>query len=169
MNRFSSHAATRAKGLGAVLLALAVLAPGCLGGSGATGKTARAFTLTDTKGASVSLSDWAGKPVVLFFASTNGCSPCELEQRKVLTPLARETNGSVGFLTIAPRYEANSDLEAFKRGTGASWPHARDTATVGRDYEIVAVSTVMALDERHRIVLHEVDPSSSAIKEALGL
>lgn len=154
--------------LGALVL---ILIAGCTGPAGnqAPGKAAPAFTLTDTQGRTVQLSDYAATPVVLFFASVTGCAPCEVEQRKVLAPLALEANGSLAFLTVAQSYERNSDLEQFKRGTGANWPHARDTDRVAQRYDVLYVSTVVALDANHTIVLHDVDPATSAIKGALGL
>lgn len=54
-------------------------------GGPVTGKKAPAFTLASTSGSKVSLSDYRGKDVLLYFSEGVGCDPCfyqmaELEQ-----------------------------------------------------------------------------------------
>lgn len=140
-----------------------------LAGCTATGDPAPAFTLTDSDGATVSLDDFQGSPVVLFFASVNNCISCTIETKQELVPLFEEANGTIGFLTISvlPQYESNEDLERFKNTTGATWSHARDTAGMTQAYKIAQLSTIVVLDEDHRIRLTKVDPSKEQIMEAL--
>ena len=140
-----------------------------LAGCTATGDPAPPFTLTDSQGTALSLDDFAGKPVVLFFASVNNCISCIIQTKEELVPLFQEANGAIGFLTISvvPQYESDADLEKFKNATGATWSHARDTTGITQDYRIAQLSTIVVLDEEHRIQLTKVDPSKEEILEAL--
>lgn len=152
--------------LTSILATLAVILAGCT----ATGEAAPAFELTDSQGQIVSLSDFEGRPVVLFFASVNNCISCIVETKNELLPLFEEANGTIDFLTISvlPQYESDEDLERFKEQTGATWSHARDTSGVTQSYKIAQLSTIVVLDEDHRIQLVKVDPSKDEIIGALA-
>lgn len=140
-----------------ILATLTLILAGCT----TTGEQAPEFKLADSEGTVVSLADFEGKPVVLFFASMNNCISCTVETINELVPLFEEVNGTVGFLTISvlPQYESDEDLQDFKEKTGATWSHARDTDGVTQAYKVSALSTIVVLDEDHRIQLVKVDPS----------
>ena len=107
--------------------------------------------------------------MVLFFASVNNCISCTIETKNELVPLFEEANGTIEFLTISvlPQYESDDDLERFKEQTGATWSHARDTSGVTQSYKVAQLSTIVVLDQEHRIQLTKIDPSKEEIVEAL--
>ncbi len=78
----------------------------------ATGDTAPGFTLSDADGASVSLTDFAGKKVILYFypaAMTPGCTTeaCEFTA-------ARETLDTGGYVVLGVSPDAPDRLMQFR-------------------------------------------------------
>lgn len=83
----------------------------------AVGDTAPDFTLTDDKGASVSLSDFRGRKVVVYFypkADTPGCTTEACDFRDSLTQLNDAAIDVVGISPDKPEklatFRANHDL-----------------------------------------------------------
>lgn len=99
----------------------------------AIGDTAPQFTLTDPDGASVSLSDYAGSKVVVYFypaAMTPGCTTQACDFRDNLESLA-----GAGYQVLGLSKDAPSKLKKFQENDAVNFPLLSDTdLTVHRMY-----------------------------------
>ena len=90
----------------------------------AVGDTAPAFTLPDQDGTQVSLSDFAGRKVILYFypaASTPGCTTQACDFRDSLEPLA-----SAGYVVLGVSKDQPEKLRKFKETEGLTFPLLSD-------------------------------------------
>lgn len=90
----------------------------------AAGDTAPAFTLTDQDGASVSLADYAGKQVILYFypaAMTPGCTTEACDFRDNLSSLA-----SSGYQVLGVSKDDPATLKEFQEAEGLNFPLLSD-------------------------------------------
>ncbi|QEE60896.1 thioredoxin-dependent thiol peroxidase [Salinibacterium sp. dk2585] len=90
----------------------------------AVGDTAPAFTLPDQDGTQVSLSDFAGRKVILYFypaASTPGCTTQACDFRDSLEPLA-----SAGYVVLGVSKDQPEKLRKFKDAEGLTFPLLSD-------------------------------------------
>ena len=120
----------------AVLPALGALVAGMMLTSQPTSSSAtRAapdFTLTDTTGAEVSLADFRGQPVVLYFNEGAGCGSC-LQQ---MTAIEQEkADFEAAEITVLPivmntRDQITNDMRTY----GTKTPFLLDDGTVSRAY-----------------------------------
>jgi cytochrome oxidase Cu insertion factor (SCO1/SenC/PrrC family) len=103
------------------------------------GKAAN-FTLTSTDGAKVSLSDFAGKPVVINFWATY-CPPCKAE----MPLLVQSVNTSSGVrLLLVDEGDSRDSARAFLDGLGIHQPALLDSDTsVLRSYGLFALPTTI--------------------------
>jgi peroxiredoxin Q/BCP len=88
------------------------------------GEAAPTFTLSDQDGASVSLSDFAGKKVIVYFypaASTPGCTTEACDFRDNINSLA-----SAGYQVLGLSKDALPALQKFKREEGLNFPLLSD-------------------------------------------
>ena len=88
------------------------------------GNPAPAFTLTDKDGAEVSLSDYAGQKVVIYFypaASTPGCTKQACGVQEALPQL-----GKIGLEVIGVSPDAMPPIEKFARKYNLAFPLASD-------------------------------------------
>ncbi len=141
-----------------------------LGGSSSPGNPAADFTLVDSQGHSFSLSDFRGKPVVLFFmTSGEWCLPCELETRDHLLPLDDSFGNRIQIISIEmiPNDYGDGDLNAYRTRHGSDWIYARDTAGVSQLYGITTLSTIVIVDSGGSIVLTKADPTFSEMSTVL--
>jgi len=89
------------------------------------GDTAPTFTLPDKNGAPVSLGDYAGKKVVLYFypaASTPGCTTQACDFRDNLNSLA-----SAGFHVIGISKDSGAALQKFADEENLAFPLLSDS------------------------------------------
>ena len=92
----------------------------------AVGDTAPQFTLTDQDGASVSLADYAGRRVVVYFfpaAMTPGCTKQACDFRDNLGSLA-----SAGFQVLGLSKDSPEKLKQFQQLDAVNFPLLSDTA-----------------------------------------
>ena len=90
----------------------------------ATGDTAPAFTLTDQDGASVSLADFAGQKVVVYFypaAMTPGCTTQACDFRDNLASLT-----SAGYQVLGISKDAPAKLAQFQQRDAINFPLLSD-------------------------------------------
>lgn len=88
------------------------------------GDTAPAFTLPDAEGAEVSLSDYSGRKVIVYFypaAATPGCTKQACDFRDSLTELGDEGIAVIG---ISPDKPAK--LASFAEAEGLTFPLLSD-------------------------------------------
>ncbi|MBB5632608.1 peroxiredoxin Q/BCP [Cryobacterium mesophilum] len=88
------------------------------------GDTAPSFTLSDENGASVSLSDYRGKKVIVYFypaASTPGCTTEACDFRDNLNSL-----GSAGYQVLGLSKDELPALVKFKDEEGLTFPLLSD-------------------------------------------
>lgn len=154
----------------ASMLAASAFLAGCLGGPQTVGQQAPDFSLKDADGGDVSLSAFAGKPVVMMFGAAVGCESCRAFSKDVLAPLAREEGGNLGLLMISIQpTDTADDLRALRAEVGATWPLALDTDRVAQRYAVHRLTTVVVLDADHKVVLQKVEPREAEVREALAL
>ncbi len=90
----------------------------------AAGSTAPAFTLPDQDGAAVSLSDFAGRKVVVYFypqASTPGCTTQACDFRDNLNSLA-----AAGYQVLGVSKDQQPALQRFREEQGLNFPLLSD-------------------------------------------
>lgn len=109
------------------------------------------FTLSDLSGNSVSLSDFEGKPVILFFWTT-WCPHC----RRELADFAREYENlksmGIELLTIDIG-ESKARIESFIKSYSAEFPILIDKdANVANKYGVVGVPTIILISKQGDIV-----------------
>jgi thioredoxin-dependent peroxiredoxin len=88
------------------------------------GQSAPTFTLPDQNGDSVSLSDYAGKKVILYFypaASTPGCTKQACDFRDSLESLA-----SSGYVVLGVSKDAPTKLKKFETTESLTFPLLSD-------------------------------------------
>ena len=90
----------------------------------APGDTAPAFTLSDQDGAAVSLSDFAGKKVIVYFypaASTPGCTTEACDFRDNINSLK-----SAGYQVLGVSKDDLPPLKKFQKEQGLNFPLLSD-------------------------------------------
>jgi len=88
------------------------------------GDPAPAFTLTDQDGTSVSLSDFAGRRVILYFypaAMTPGCTTQACDFRDNLASLS-----GAGYVVLGVSKDSVEKLKAFQEEDGLTFPLLSD-------------------------------------------
>lgn len=141
-----------------------------LSGSSPPGTPAPDFTLFDSQGRAFSLSDFRGRPVVLFFMTTGSwCLPCEIETRDHLMPLDSSFGNQIQIISIEmiPQDYGDPDLNAYRTRHGSDWIYARDTGGVAQRYGITTLSTIVIVDSGGSIVLTKLDPTVSEMSAVL--
>ncbi|MCW4384969.1 thioredoxin-dependent thiol peroxidase [Salinibacterium sp. SYSU T00001] len=90
----------------------------------AVGDTAPTFTLPDQDGSEVSLSDFAGRRVIVYFypaASTPGCTTQACDFRDSLSSLA-----SAGYAVLGVSKDEPAKLQKFRDAEGLTFPLLSD-------------------------------------------
>ena len=128
-------------------------APGSVivvGAGGLDGQRAPAFRLVDLQGQTVTLADYAGRPVVInFWASW--CIPCQ--QEFPMYRQARDEYAGQGLEVLGIIYQDSADSAGkFMTKEGATWPALIDPdGAVARAYRVTAIPTTFFVD-RHGII-----------------
>lgn len=121
-------------GLGVIVVA-ALVAFG-LWSARATDTTASgpapAFSLQTTAGTTVSLSDYAGKPVILYFNEGAGCGSCTQQMAEIeKNPGFAEAGITVLPIVMNTAEQIQPDLDTF----GVTTPYLLDDGTVSEAYD----------------------------------
>jgi peroxiredoxin len=95
-------------------------------------RTAPDFTLTNTAGQQVSLSDYRGQNVVLYFNEGAGCQSCLVQMAEIEKQTAALKGLDVTVLPIVmnTREEITSDMQQ----NGVTTPFLLDDGTVSKEY-----------------------------------
>ncbi|MDC5697967.1 peroxiredoxin family protein [Intrasporangium calvum] len=113
--------------LGLITLALVQAAPT----SESTETTAPPFTLSTTAGTTVSLSDYRGKPVLLYFNEGAGCGSCTAQMAEIEKDAAFQASGITVLPIVMNKVEQIApDLQYFRVKT----PYLLDDGTVSKAY-----------------------------------
>ena len=89
------------------------------------------FTLTDTSGESVSLSDYRGQPVILYFNEGAGCEACIIQMKVIESDPAFAAQGIVVLpIVMDPPEFIRAAMDAVKIST----PFLLDDGTVSEEY-----------------------------------
>lgn len=138
-----------------VAVLLVVVAIQELGKAPSTGTPAPNFTLTTVDGASVSLSEFRGRPVLLEFMSTT-CEWCQRFVAETLVPLHAAVPDVV-LLSIDINRQAdnlatgNARIQAFRTTYGSTWLYALDVAGVANRYSVAVTPTHFVIDRQGNI------------------
>lgn len=98
---------------------------------GATGQ-APGFTLTTTAGTTVSLSDYRGKPVILYFNEGAGCGSCTQQMASIEKDPAFAKAGIVVLpIVMNTASQIQPDLDRF----GIKTPYLLDNGAVSKAYD----------------------------------
>jgi peroxiredoxin len=135
--------------VGLVAFALAKAVPT----STSTAEAAPGFTLKTTAGTTVSLSDYRGKPVVLYFNEGAGCGSCTSQMAEIERYAAFKASG----ITVLPIVMNSAeqivpDLQQF----GVTTPYLLDDGTVSKAYGTLGTGMHQGLPG-HGFILIDAD------------
>ncbi|MGA4506531.1 peroxiredoxin family protein [Propionibacteriaceae bacterium G1746] len=121
--------------------------------SGSASGRAPDFTLTTTAGTKVSLSDFRGKPVVLYFNEGAGCASCTQQMALIEQDPEFAASGIVVLpIVMNTAAEIQPDLARF----GVSTPYLLDDGTVSKAYNTIGKGMHAGLPG-HGFVLIDAD------------
>lgn len=132
------------------------------------GSMAPDFTLEDIDGNQVSLSDFAGKPVLInFWASW--CPPCRVEMPELQRVYKAQQDSGFAILAVNLLYQDNlDDVYDFFRQTKISFPTLLDEhGTVAATYRVGSLPTSVFVDTGGRIHLIQVGPMTQTFVESV--
>jgi len=126
-------------------------------------KKAPDFQIATLDGSAFSLSAQQGKPVVLFFMSSNGCANCAIEARELAKLHETYASRNLQILGIDMDPGATVDSLGYFRqvanGTKLQW--ALDTGSrVTLAYGVRALDTTLVIDPAGRIVYRTDGPTN---------
>jgi len=126
------------------------------------GDKAPDFTLTDTDGDKLSLSDLKGKGVILNFWAT-WCGPCR--QEMPLLQKAFEAHGSEGLVVVGVDVgEQAAPVKTFLKELGLTFPAVLDTdQETSRLYRVYGLPTTFFIDRQGVIHYVLVGPADQAL------
>ena len=94
-------------------------------------RTAPDFTLADSEGGTVTLSDLRGSPVLLYFNEGAGCDACIVQQAQI----EAEPGFTAAGITVLPIVMNTAEqINADRQRLGASTPFLLDDGTVSEQY-----------------------------------
>jgi peroxiredoxin len=116
------------------------------------GQNAAVFTLTDTAGQTVSLNEFAGRPVVLSFFG-NACAPCKAEAVHLSRFQDAYQSGGLVVLSINAWDEPAAAVSQFAKQNKLSHRILVQGASVARvKYRLGPVPTTFWIDRQGKIV-----------------
>jgi DsbE subfamily thiol:disulfide oxidoreductase len=134
------------------------------GGHATVGAAAPAFTSKTLDGASVQLSQYRGKPVLLNFWAT-WCAPCKDEMP--LIQHASSTYKTQGLTVLAVNYQETNrtSMAAFMRNVGARFPAVFDPAgQIASEYGVnVGLPVSIFIDRSGKVSFIQVGQMSNAV------
>lgn len=114
------------------------------------------FTVTDTDGTTITLSDWEGEVILLDFIQTT-CGHCQDNTQNTMVPIFDDYGTQIKVLSISIKPEdTNQDLVNFKATYGAQWQYALDTDGVKQKYGVSGTPTGFLIDRNGNIVYSHV-------------
>lgn len=124
--------------------------------SNKTGQLPPLYKLTDAE-----FSEFRGKVIVLDCFAT-WCEPCKTE-----IPHLAEINGKyndrVVVISVGSPSDSDIKLREFKRDYNMDWAVARDTMGVFNKYNVVAVPTIVILDQNGNVYYRNEGVTSASV------
>ena len=118
-------------------------------------QTAPEFSLIDTRGKKISLSDFRGKVVIIDFWAT-WCPPCRRGIPDLIS-LKKEYKNKVVIIGISLDVQTKKDVVPFMKKMGINYPVVYATNGVVRAYgNIDAIPTSFVISKDGKIVNHHV-------------
>ena len=120
-----------------------------------TDQTAPEFTLVDTKGKNISLSEFKGKVVIIDFWAT-WCPPCRRGIPDLIS-IKKEFKNKIAVIGISLDVETKKDVIPFIKKFGINYPVVYATNEVVQNYgNIDAIPTSFIIDKNGKIVNQHV-------------
>ena len=155
---------TRTRALAALALAL-LLATAATAAAPAVGSAAPAFTLSSGEGTPVSLSDYAGKWVVLYFYPKDFTSGCTLEARNFQRDLAQYEKANAVVLGVS--VDSAQSHKDFCAKEGLAFKLLSDSdANVSAAYDSVMEYEGKKMSARNTFL---IDPQGKVAQVFLGV
>nr|MDO8134110.1 TlpA disulfide reductase family protein [Candidatus Njordarchaeum guaymaensis] len=125
------------------------------------------FTLNDINGVRFSLSDFKGKVVLIDFFAT-WCPPCidEVPNLRALRKLYPNDTLVMMSISIDPIHDTEPVLKIFAEAYGMTWIIASDTAGVANKYGIVAIPTIILIDQQGYIQSKHEGPAEKELLQS---
>ena len=133
------------------------------GGKAAVGQLAPAFTTKTIDGASVSLSQFHGKPVLLNFWAT-WCAPCHDEMP--LLQQASDADRAQGLTVLAVDYQETNGgtIRSFLDKLGVHLPALYDAAgQIAAEYGVVGLPVSVFIDRSGKVSYIQVGQMSNQV------
>lgn len=147
----------------ALILVVSILVYASTGGS----SEATDFTVTDTKGNVITLSDFEGEKVVVLDFMFSTCTPCKNFVKEHLKPFSKEMDkDEVVILSISIlKSDSKSALDDMADDYG--WAHAIDkTGDIKRAYDVGGTPTIIIINKDGQITKdHEGAMSKSDLED----
>jgi len=147
---------TRVSGLAVLVLVVGVVTGMLLSARPETGSEAvdaTPFTLPMSDGSTVSLSDYAGSPVILYFNEGAGCDSCLLQMAEI----EKEPGFAEAGIAVLPIVMNTADqINADRERLGVEAPFALDDGTVSEAYGVLGKGMHAGLPG-HGFVLVDAD------------
>jgi len=120
------------------------------------------FTLTDMNGHTFELSDYQGKIVVLDFMAT-WCKPCRIQMNELIEVWQKYGDQIVIISVAIDPMETDEELNSFfEEYEEATWIHAKDAPELTQYHEVVAIPTLVIIDQNGNIVFRHAGVTSAS-------
>lgn len=131
-----------------------------------TGQSAPDVPLVAADGASVSLSSYRGKPVLLDFWAT-WCPPC-VESLPKLAELAKETAPKGLVLLGVDEDKEEKRATDFLAKHNYTWPNTHDDGSIHEAFNRVGIPLVVLIDARGQIVFYGSGEDDYGLRTAIA-
>jgi len=120
------------------------------------------FTLTDMNGQTFELSDYQDKIVVLDFMAT-WCKPCRIQMNELIEVWQKYGDQIVIISVAIDPMETDEELNSFfEEYEEATWIHAKDAPELTQYHEVVAIPTLVIIDQNGNIVFRHAGVTSAS-------
>lgn len=113
-------------------------------------ETAPAFTLTDLKGNTISLEQYKGKPVMIYFFAP-WCTVCNLTSKSVSSLYDSDETERPVVLAVGLSYNSVQELKGFAQKHNLEMPVLVGDARVADEYHITGFPTFYFIDSNGKV------------------